>query len=96
MAVVQDFVSSHSPVKNFHRKNLTGKEWCGYGDGCQYCGSYGTGNHFCYPCYSLFGGMPTAGFPHSLKETYNGWSDIVGKISTGGFLVFFNIIFTFV
>ena len=94
-AAGQDFVSPHSPVKNSPHDDLTGKEGYSYGGGFQYCGSSGTGHCYCSPRYSLLGGIPTVGLPQSRKDTYTGWDDIVGKISTSRFFLYvFNIIFT--
>ena len=91
----QDFVSSHSPAKNFSRDDLTGKEGYGYGNGRQYCGYSGTIHCYSDPCYYLLGGMPTEELPQYLKKTYTGWDNIVGKISTSGFFWYvFYLIFT--
>ena len=76
-------------MNNPPRSNLEGKEGYGYGGGCQYCGSSGTGHRSCAPRSSLLGGMSTVGLPQSHKETYTGWDDIVGKISTSGFFGMF-------
>ena len=94
MAAGQFFVSSHSPVNNPPRNNLTGKEGYGYSGGCQYHGYSGTVHRSCAPIYSILGGMPTEELPQSRKENYTGWDNIVGNISAGGFLVCFYIIFT--
>ena len=91
MAAVQDFVSYHSPVNNFPRDDMTGKEGHGYGGGRQYRGPYGTGHSSCAPNYYLLGGIPTAELPHYCKETFTAWGDIVGKIFTSGF---FRYVFT--
>ena len=89
------FVSSHSPVNNFPRDNLTDKEGYRYGGGPQYCSSSGACHRPCAPNSSLLGGMPTEGLPQSPKDVYTGWDDIVGKISTGGFFLHvFYVIFT--
>ena len=79
------FVSSHFPIKNSTRDNLTGKGGYGYGNGRQYCGSFGTVHCSCAPCYSLLGGIPTKILPQSCKGNYTGWYNIVGNIYTSGF-----------
>ena len=84
MVAGQDFISSHSPVNKPPRGNLTGKEGYGYGVGPQYHSYSGTSNRSCAPHFSILGGMPTARLPQSRKETYTGWDDIVGNISTRG------------
>ena len=94
VTVGQDFVSSHSAVKNLPHGDLTDKERYGYGDGFKYCSSSGTGHRFCATRSSLSGGMLTAGLTQSCKETYTGWDDIVGKILLAGFWVGFYVIFT--
>ena len=95
MAAGRAFISSHFPVKNLPRDDLTGKEGYGYGGGRQYCGSSGTGHSYCDTGSSILGGITTAGLTQSHRETYNGWDYIVGKISTSGFFsMFFYVIFT--
>ena len=89
MAAGQAFFSSHSPVNNFPCDDLTGKEGYGYGGGCQYRGSSGTSHHSCDPSSYLFVGMPNVGLSQSCKETYTGWYNIVGNISTSGVFGFF-------
>ena len=95
VAAGQDFISSHYPVNNFLRNDLTGMKVYGYGGGHQYRGSSGTGHCYCPPRYYLLGGTPTSGLIQSRQETYSGWDNIVGKISTNGFFRYvFNVIFT--
>ena len=68
---------------------MAGKEGYGYGGGCQYCGSSGTGHHSCSLYSSILGGMPTTVLPQSRKESYTGWDNIVGNIYTSGFFSMF-------
>ena len=89
VAAGQAFFSSHSPVNNLPCDDLTGNEGCGYGGSCQYRGSSGTGHSSCDPSSSLLVGMPNVGLSQSCKETYTGWDNMIGKISTSRFFVMF-------
>ena len=73
-------------MNNFPPDNLMGKEGYFYGVGCQHHGSSGTGHCSCDTCSYILGGMPTLRLPQSHKETYTGWDNKSGKISTSGLL----------